>query len=33
MEVGVYVADISEKGLKGMGDILFGGEGMDPYIV
>jgi hypothetical protein len=33
MEVCVFVADVSEEGLKGMGNIILGGEGMDPYIV
>jgi hypothetical protein len=33
MEVGLYVPDTNEKGLKGMGDIIFGREGVDPDIV
>jgi hypothetical protein len=33
MEVGLYVPDITEKGLKGFCDIIFGREGMDPDVV
>jgi hypothetical protein len=33
MEVGMDVADIIEEGLKGMGDIRFGGESMDLDVV